>query len=846
MSLPPPIPTSVHWPLLDILRRVAQPIEFAGRDNGAHLATVKDLGSIVRRHMLEALALGPHAPLVEIQLLALRAVCDDFEGTSDRERRRQCLERAQVLLRQLRSSRSALERQAEAEVSGAQETAQSAAPPGPHPHEQPIQFVKGVGPKRALLLERLGIRTVEDLLWTLPWRYEDRTQVTRTTQLAPGTQAIVCGLVRKTALKKIPHRRLSILEIVIEDAVGTVVATAFNQPYLEEQLPVGTQVLMSGRVSNYLSGKSGGALPRLEMTEYEVVTGALGQTLHLGRIAPIYHETRGWSSRHMRVLMQGTLDEARGRLQEVVPEGMRRRLKLPLLRDALRAVHAPAAASELAELNRAATSAHRRLAFEELLLLELALASRHETVAKSAKPFQVAPAPGLFHRLKGLVPYRLTGAQERVIAEVQRDMTAPHPMNRLIQGDVGCGKTIVALHALALACASGLQAALMVPTELLAEQHAANLAPLCDKLGIAMTLLSGKERGALRRERIAQIADGTARLVVGTHALVQPAIRFANLGLAVIDEQHKFGVMQRKTLVEKGYQPDVLILTATPIPRTLAMTVYGDLDVSVIDALPPGRQPIRTMAFPQAQRRKGYQLVRDELRAGRQAYVVFPLVEESEKVDLEAAEVGYERLCREEFSDYRVGLVHGKLSAEARNATMAAFKSGAVQVLVATTVIEVGVDVPNATVMVIEHAERFGLAQLHQLRGRVGRGAQQSYCVLIDAASGGQGRWARDAQQPSLSQQRIEALIRTTDGFAIAEEDLRIRGPGEMFGTRQAGLPEFRAANLIRDAALLDVARKEAFAVLREDPELVRQEHRLLQQAMTRRWAAKLSLGEVS
>lgn len=846
MSGPSPIPTSVHWPLLDILRRVAQPIDFAGRDNGAHVATVKDLASVVRRHMVEALALGPHAPAVEIQLLALRAVCDDFEGTSDRDRRRQCLARAQTLLRQLRGGRSKAEPPQEKSLSESDIAEAPVVPSGPSPREQPIQFVKGVGPKRAPLLERLGIRTVEDLLWTLPWRYEDRTQVTRTTQLAPGTQAIVCGIVRKTLLKKIPHRRLTILEITIEDAVGSLVATVFNQPYLEEQLPLGTQVLLSGRVPQYVRGGTSAALPRLEVQEHEVVTGELGQTLHLGRVTPIYHETRGWSSRQMRVLMRGMLEETRARLDEVVPDAMRRRLKLPLLRDALRTVHAPTAVAELADLNQSATSAHRRLAFEELFLLELALASRHETVAKAVKPFQVAPAPGLFHRLKGLLQYRLTGAQERVIAEIQRDMTAPHPMNRLIQGDVGCGKTIVALHALALACANGLQAVLMVPTELLAEQHAANLAPLCAKLGITMTLLSGKERGTLRRERLAQIADGTARLVVGTHAVVQPSVRFANLGLAVIDEQHKFGVMQRKTLVEKGYQPDVLILTATPIPRTLAMTVYGDLDVSVIDALPPGRQPIRTMAFPQTQRRKAYQLVRDELRAGRQAYVVFPLVEESEKIDLEAAEVGCERLRQEEFSDYRVGLVHGKLSAEARNDTMAAFKSGAVQVLVATTVIEVGVDVPNATVMVIEHAERFGLAQLHQLRGRVGRGAQQSYCVLIDAASAGQGRWARDAQNPSLAQQRIEALIRTTDGFAIAEEDLRIRGPGEMFGTRQSGLPEFRAANLIRDAALLDVARKEAFALLREDPELARSEHAVLRQAMTRRWAAKLSLGEVS
>jgi ATP-dependent DNA helicase RecG len=359
-------------------------------------------------------------------------------------------------------------------------------------------------------------------------------------------------------------------------------------------------------------------------------------------------------------------------------------------------------------------------------------------------------------------------------------------------------------------------------------------------------LVTGRERGSVKKERVAQIATGAAHIIIGTHAVLQQSVRFSNLGLAVIDEQHKFGVLQRKTLVDKGYQPDVLVLTATPIPRTLAMTVYGDLDISVIDGLPPGRKPIRTVAFPQVQRRKAYQIAVDELRAGRQAYVVYPLVEESEKIDLEAAQIAFQRLQQVEFASYRVGLIHGRLKGAERNKIMSAFKAGELHVLVATTVVEVGVDVPNATVMIVEHAERFGLAQLHQLRGRVGRGPMQSYCVLIDAIMKGQGVWAHDPGTSSPARQRLEALLRSTDGFAIAEEDLRIRGPGEVFGTRQSGLPEFRVANLIRDAALLEAARKEAFSLLRDDPALARHEHQNLKHAMLRRWQARLALGEVS
>ncbi|MFO0774034.1 MAG: ATP-dependent DNA helicase RecG [Nitrospiraceae bacterium] len=833
---------------LDLLSRLGQPLEFAARENFSHLPTTKHLGGVIQRQACEVLALGPHPVFVEVRLLALRTLFESFDTQTDNVVRRSCVEQGRALLRQLRggSQPTAGAVQVSASLRSPQATtAISSNNDGRAFLSQSVQFLKGVGPRRAQLLQTLGIATIEDLLWTLPWRYDDKRQLTQIAELAPGTQAMVCGVVRQVTNQRLPGRRLSILRVGVEDATGGALATLFNQPYLEDQLTPGVTVLLSGRVPTHSRTGRLWAEPQLEVAEHEIVTDATVAPMHLGKIVPVYHETRGWSSRAMRSLVGATLPEALKQVEDPLPDAIRRRHHFPPLVDALRELHQPVGDIPFDEWNGQTSCAHRRLAFEELFLLELALAQRRSDVRRATKPYVVHASPRCLQALRALLPYSLTQAQERVIADILGDLSSPHPMNRLLQGDVGCGKTVVAFHALMAACTAGYQAALMVPTELLAEQHAANLAPLAAQLGMSTVLLSGKERGVSRRERLEQIAQGTAQLVIGTHALLQPTVNFAKLALVVVDEQHKFGVVQRKTLVEKGYQPDVLILTATPIPRTLAMTVYGDLDVSVIDALPPGRRPIRTMVWPQSQRRKAYELVRQELRAGRQAYVVFPLVEESEKVDLEAAQDGWERIQREECADFRVGLIHGRQKADDRAATMAAFKAGDIHVLVATTVIEVGVDVPNATVMVVEHAERFGLAQLHQLRGRVGRGAQQSFCVLVPA--GAAPTRAKTSGAPATpSQQRLEALVCSTDGFVIAEEDLRIRGPGEMFGTRQSGLPEFRVANLVRDVALLELARKEARSLLDRDPTLDHPEHRSLKQVMQRRWAARVDLGEVS
>ena len=424
-------------------------------------------------------------------------------------------------------------------------------------------------------------------------------------------------------------------------------------------------------------------------------------------------------------------------------------------------------------------------------------------------------------------------------------------MNRLVQGDVGSGKTAVALQAIVMACGSGYQAALLAPTEILAEQHYRNLSGMLQALGLQAVLVRGGEKASVKNVQVEQLAAGDVKVAIGTHALLQQGVTFKNLGLAVIDEQHKFGVLQRKAMIEKGYRPDVLVLTATPIPRTLAMTAYGDLDVSVIDALPPGRKPVRTFLFSEGQRRKAYQIVRDELRADKQAYIVYPLVEESEKVDLQAAIQGAEQLQNGEFSDFRVGLLHGRMKASEKEAVMADFKSGTIQLLIATTVIEVGVDVPNATVILIEHAERFGLAQLHQLRGRVGRSSHQAYCLLMAQNLGRRKTESRrrtlgSEESMSAAGERLEALVRSNDGFVIAEDDLRIRGPGEFFGLRQWGMPEFRVANLVRDGDLLEQARQEAFSLLQSDPGLKASAHQGLREAMLRKWEKKLELGSIS
>ncbi|MCP9439103.1 MAG: ATP-dependent DNA helicase RecG [Nitrospira sp.] len=829
---------------------MARPIEFVTKDRFARLGTVKNLGSFVSTQVLSALAGRVFPPSAEAHLLALRDLFIDFHPSLPQQEQCRRLQDAAVIIQALRGLVEHSIQQPEPDDVSERIVWQGPSKDAARQDlwKLPIRFVKGVGPKRVRLLRRLKIETVEDALWTVPWRYEDRSVVTPIGSLVPGAVATICGTIEQCRALRTRNRRMSVLDVWVHDQTGRLRAVFFNQPYLEKILVVGTRVMMSGRVT---VGTQGWTMPRMDVAHYEIVGEETESLLHVGRIVPVYHETKGWTSRHMRVLEKTLLDTYARNLRDCLPAALRARRRLIPIRQALQEVHFPRTGTDQRLLEQGKTPAHRRLAFEELFLLQLALAARRRAVQEERKRLRFDPRAPLVEKLRRLLPFRLTAAQERVIGEIFRDMLSPRPMNRLVQGDVGSGKTAVALHAIVMACGSGYQAALMAPTEILAEQHHRNLSGMFESLGVRATLMRGGDKASVKKAQAAALASGEIQVAIGTHALIQKGVIFKNLALAVVDEQHKFGVLQRKMLVDKGYKPDVLVMTATPIPRTLAMTVYGDLDVSVIDMLPPGRKPVRTLLFGQAQRRRALQILRDELRHNRQAYIVYPLIEESENTDLQAAIQGAERLQREELAEFRVGLLHGRLKAAERESVMAEFKAGAIQVLVATTVVEVGLDVPNATVMMIEHAERFGLAQLHQLRGRVGRAGHQSYCVLManlsDRASTSLGPLSKGyAHETSSAKERLEALVRSNDGFVIAEEDLRIRGPGELLGVRQWGVPEFRVADLVRDGELLSEARQEAAALLQADPALNEPAHRELRDAMLRKWREKLDLGSIS
>jgi ATP-dependent DNA helicase RecG len=681
---------------------------------------------------------------------------------------------------------------------------------------QSLQFVKGVGPQRARQLERKGLHTVEDALFFAPLRHEDRTRLTPFRELVPGQAATCSGVIVGVSAPP-PGRSRVPFTVMLRDASGYATASWFGWRYLSRVLTRGQRLVLHGRVGRYK-----GALV-IQQPDYEIVESGEDERLHTGRLVPVYSLTEGLPQRALRSLMRRLVDAFAGDLGEMLPEPVRGRRGLVGLAQAVRDAHFPETEAGLA-------AARRRLAFDEGLLLQLGLAILRSRVAR-ARGVAMSPRGDLVTRLRTGLPWKLTAAQERVWEEIRRDMAAPHPMHRLLQGDVGSGKTVVAALGVLTAIEAGYQAAVMAPTEILAEQHFMTFRQLLEPLGVNVTLLTSSLKPRERAARRAAVATGETACVVGTHALVQEGVDFRRLGLVVVDEQHRFGVEQRARLRGKGEHPDLLVMTATPIPRTLALTIYGDLDVSILDELPPGRRPVVTVARGEAKRRAIYKFLREQIAAGRQIYVVYPLVEESEALDLKAATDMARRLADEVFPDLVVGLLHGRLGFEDKDAIMRRFKAGEIHVLVSTTVIEVGIDVPNASVMLVEHAERFGLSQLHQLRGRVGRGEWRSYCILLTS-----GRLGEEAQR------RVDAMTTTNDGFRIAEVDLELRGPGEFFGTRQSGLPEFRVVDPLRDAALLDEARREASGIIARDPELADPAHRALRAALLARWRGKLAL----
>jgi len=679
----------------------------------------------------------------------------------------------------------------------------------------PVQYLKGVGPRRAQLLAKLGIETLEDLFYYSPRAYEDRSHWSQIRELRPGQMVTVKGKVRGVNEWN-PRRGLNILKIAIGDNSGVIYALWFNQPFRREQFRVGQEVIISGKVEKKRE-------LQIQNPNYEILSQDEEDLIHTGRIVPLYSLTSNLTPRILRAIVKGALDTYVFQVPDTLPRFVRQRYSLPDLSWAIYQIHFP-------DNFAAKEKARRRLVFDEFFSLQLYLAIRKQALQRDVVGIAHHSDERLLEKFFRSLPFPLTAAQKRVIEEIKQDMESSRPMNRLIQGDVGSGKTVVAVVALLIAIGGGYQGALMAPTEILAEQHYLTLQPLLFPLAIKVALLTGSIRRSERQKILDEIKSGGTQVVIGTHALIQEGVEFHRIGLVIIDEQHRFGVMQRALLREKGLNPDVLVMTATPIPRSLALTVYGDLDVSIIDELPPGRQPVSTYWINSRKRPDLYQFIRKQVTEGRQIYVVYPLIEESEVLEAAAATKMAEHLQKEVFSDLKVGLLHGQLPTEEKEAVMRAFKNKQIDILVATSVIEVGIDIPNATVMVIEDADRFGLAQLHQLRGRVGRGEYLSYCILISNPSSEEAR------------RRMQIFSRLRDGFAIAEEDLKLRGPGEFFGTRQHGLPDLRIANIINDVHILKMARREAFHLVETDPRLENPDCQPLREALKRKFAGKLRL----
>jgi len=694
---------------------------------------------------------------------------------------------------------------------------------------QPIQFVKGVGPRIAKKLEKKGIRTIEDGLYFLPRRYEDRRVIKKISEIQVGKVETVLAevLLAGTVLYKGTRKR--VFEVIVGDGTGNLTLKWFHgrEEYLRGRFKKGRRVIVSGEVRLFKYQKE------IHHPDMEIADHTEDEPLHFKRIVPIYSEPEGLYQKTIRTIMKGLVDNYADGLTSPIPGDILRRRMLMDFGEAIRQVHFPPEDAPLEQFNLHRSDAHRRIVFDEFFFLQLGLALRRSAVkGEQGIPFQILH--GYTGRLLQSLDFRLTPAQARVLSEIEEDMRHPHPMNRLLQGDVGSGKTIVALMAALIAVENGYQAAFMVPTEILAEQHYLNIRRIIAPLGLRAVLLTSSVKGSEREGILRAIASGEEHIIIGTHALIQEHVHFHRLGLVVIDEQHKFGVIQRATLRRKGTNPDVLVMTATPIPRTLALTLYGDLAISVIDEFPPGRVPVETRLHYERSRPKVYELVKEEIRRGRQAFLVYPLVEESDKMDLLDATRMADHLRKDVFPEFRVGLIHGRMRGEEKEEVMVKFRDGEIDILVATTVIEVGIDIPNASLILVEHAERFGLPQLHQLRGRIGRGKHPSKCLLL-----AQYRRSEEARR------RLKVMEETTDGFRIAEEDLTIRGPGDFLGTRQSGLPDFRVANILRDGKILNEARQEAFSLVERDPDLSQPGHGPLAITLRERWRGRLELARV-
>ena len=649
-----------------------------------------------------------------------------------------------------------------------------------------LQYLKGVGPQRAKALEKLGIKKVNDLFFYYPRAWVDRSNIKPISKIIVGERETVKGTVVTAETKKM-RNRLTITNVVIQDKTGYITGVWYNQPYMEKTFKHGEEVIFHGKVENYKS------MLQMPVPEFEVVDETAGENIHVNRIVPVYPLTENITQKTFRAIIKKVVDDRSSQINEYMPEVIMKKYNLLDFKKAVYNVHFPDDFKTLEE-------AKRRLKFDEFFFLQMALAIRKKKIkAQNGEIFNIT---GEFYaKMQALIPFKLTGAQERSLKEIKADFISGKPMNRLVQGDVGSGKTVIAFIAGVIAKDSGAQTAFLAPTEILAGQHFKTAEKFFDKTGVRVCMLTGGAKKKERDELLKDLKEGRIDILIGTHAILEEDVIFKKLGLVIIDEQHRFGVMQRAGLLEKGTRPHTLIMTATPIPRTLSMAVYGDLDTSIIDELPPGRKPIKTMLFGDDKKTFVYNFIEEKLKEDAQIYAVYPLVEESEKIDLKSA-IEMEKEWAQRFKNYKTALIHGQMPKEEKEAVMKAYINKEIHILVATTVIEVGIDVPNASVMVIEHAERFGLSQLHQLRGRVGRGDRQSYCVLVGDPKTEDGF------------KRLNIMTSTNDGFKISEEDLAIRGPGEFMGTRQHGLPEFKIANIIADREILEQSRDAAFAVV--------------------------------
>lgn len=810
------------------LQKIKQPLTFAAKDDFKNLLIIKDLGRTLAALIAQQISAIPSVArnVFEPPLGQILHIFSDYDTQTDIAKKTKITESTLILERLINTAeifdaRKPLSDEQEEQIA---ERIKDLKVSG-EKLASPVQFLKGVGPKMATRFAAKKIDTVEDLLYFLPRTYEDRREIRKINKLETGKTQTIMGTVVLTEFRYYGKRR--IMEVTVTDGTAMLSAKWFKgqMSYLTGIFKKGSRVIFTGNITPGSLGKT------MIHPDYEILEeNDEDNLLNFKRIVPVYSETEGLHQKYIRKVIYAALENYSRYTASPIPMEICRKRNLMNIREALWTVHFPGNEENLDLLMDARSEAHRRLIYDEFFFFQLGMAIKKSgRVLEKGISFTVSGK--LLEKFYTALPFSLTAAQARVIDEIQRDLHEVKAMNRLLQGDVGSGKTLVAMASMLTVCENGYQAALMAPTEILAKQHYATLSAWAEPVGLNVILLTGSMTNMARSEVLDQIKSGNANIIIGTHALIQEDVDFRKLGFVVIDEQHRFGVMQRATLRNKGIRADVLVMTATPIPRTLAMTVYGDLDVSVIDEMPPGKKPVHTVLMGENKREAVYAAIHRELAHGHQVFIVYPLVEQSENLDLKDATKMAEHLQRDIFPDRRVGLIHGKMKDREKDAVMRDFLNNQIAILVATTVIEVGIDVPRASLMVIEHAERFGLSQLHQLRGRVGRRDIPSSCILL-----------ADYKVSADARKRLKVMEKTTDGFALAEEDLVIRGPGDFIGTRQSGLPDFRIASIIRDARILNDAKEDAFALAARDPLLEKPEHAVLKAALIARWHGKLEL----